>query len=79
MWEYSQTDARKDSGSKLTRLKLAETIRLGQRWGGLVLSPNPAMSTVLSPADRDIVVYIFHVYILRVDVLWCEYTFHVYS
>lgn len=53
MWELGQTDARRDTGSKLVRLGLAKLLRLGVRWPGVSLSPSAA--SVLSPSDAALV------------------------
>eukprot|EP00301_Raphidiophrys_heterophryoidea_P015350 c23942_g1_i1.p1 GENE.c23942_g1_i1~~c23942_g1_i1.p1 ORF type:complete len:275 (-),score=41.60 c23942_g1_i1:109-897(-) len=52
-WEFNQTDKRKDTGSKLQRKGIVRDIKVGQRWAGIILSPN-ATSTV-SPTDRGLV------------------------
>lgn len=53
MWELAQTDARRDTGSKLVRLGLAKVLKLGARWGGVSLSPSA--SAVVSPTDAVLV------------------------
>jgi len=47
MWELNQTDTKRDTGAKLRRFKLAKKLPLGQKWQGVVLSPNGKF--VLSP------------------------------
>lgn len=53
MWDFNQCDPRKCSGRKLSRLKLIKTLKIKQRFPGLVLTPTG--QKCVSPADRDIV------------------------
>lgn len=53
IWDLEQCDPKKCSGRKLLRLNMARKLRLGQRFGGVCLSPMG--KTCLSPADREIV------------------------
>ena len=53
MWEFSQNDAKRDSGSKLKRWGYAGQLRLGQTFPGVVLSSEA--SICVSPADKEIV------------------------
>jgi hypothetical protein len=53
MWEFSQNDPKRDSGSKLVRCGMAKTLKVNQSFTGIVLSSEA--STVLSPADLAVV------------------------
>jgi pre-rRNA-processing protein TSR3 len=53
MWEFRQTDVRRDTGSRLKRHGAVAELRLNQRWRGLVLSSNGKRT--ISPADRELV------------------------
>ncbi|KAF7284967.1 18S rRNA aminocarboxypropyltransferase [Rhynchophorus ferrugineus] len=53
MWDFNQCDPRKCSGRKLSRLKLIKTLKVKQRFPGLVLTPTG--QKCVSPADRVIV------------------------
>eukprot|EP00037_Helgoeca_nana_P010873 m.96514 g.96514 ORF g.96514 m.96514 type:complete len:293 (-) comp20476_c0_seq1:25-903(-) len=53
MWEFNQNDAKRDSGSKLVRLGLARTLRIGQGFRGIVLSSEA--ESVVSRADRELI------------------------
>ena len=50
MWDFEQCDPKKCSGRKLSRFGLVKTLKLQQKFGGLILSP---MGTkCVSPEDR---------------------------
>ena len=53
MWEFNQNDAKRDSGSKLVRLGMAETLKVGQSFAGVVLSSEA--QTVISREDLETV------------------------
>ena len=53
MWEFNQNDSKRDSGSKLVRLGMAKTLKVGQNYAGIVLSSEA--QTVISREDLDIV------------------------
>ncbi|GFS65882.1 ribosome biogenesis protein TSR3 homolog [Nephila pilipes] len=53
MWDLEQCDPKKCSGRKLARLGLIKTLRLGQRFNGIILSP--AATTCVGPQDKEII------------------------
>lgn len=53
MWDFDHCDPKRCSGKKLERLGLIKNLRVGQKFQGIVVSPN-GKSTVC-PSDRDIV------------------------
>lgn len=52
MWEMNQNDKKRDTGTKLCRLGMARQLKVGQRFGGIVMSPNA--KKCISPADRSV-------------------------
>lgn len=52
MWDFNQCDPRKCSGRKLARLGLVRSLKIKQRFPGIVLTPTG--QRCLSPADKDI-------------------------
>uniref|UniRef100_A0A336M4S3 18S rRNA aminocarboxypropyltransferase n=1 Tax=Culicoides sonorensis TaxID=179676 RepID=A0A336M4S3_CULSO len=53
MWDLNHCDPKKCSGRKLARHNLIKTLKLGQRFPGLVLTPSGTMS--VAPEDCDII------------------------
>ncbi|KIY69451.1 DUF367-domain-containing protein [Cylindrobasidium torrendii FP15055 ss-10] len=53
MWDFDHCDPKRCSGKKLSRLGLIKELKVGARFRGIVVSPKG--TSVLSPADRDIV------------------------
>jgi pre-rRNA-processing protein TSR3 len=52
MWEFGQNDPKRDSGSKLCRLGYAKTLKIGQNFGGIVLSSETNM--FISRSDMEL-------------------------
>lgn len=53
MWDFNQCDPRKCSGRKLHRLGLVKTLKVKQRFPGLVLTPTGQQC--VSPNDKSII------------------------
>ncbi|KAJ3112106.1 ribosome biogenesis protein tsr3 [Phlyctochytrium bullatum] len=53
MWDFEHCDPKRCSGKKLVRLKVVKQLRVGQRFKGVVMTPQGKQS--VSPADRAIV------------------------
>lgn len=53
IWEYNQNDPKRDSGSKLYRLKMAYHLKIGDVFKGIVLSSKA--KTIISPLDAEII------------------------
>lgn len=53
MWDFNQCDPRKCSGRKLARLGLIKSLKIKQKFPGLVLSP--LATDYVSPSDKDII------------------------
>lgn len=53
MWDVGQCDPKRCTGRKLSRFNMIETLRLGSRFNGIILSP---MGTqCVSPEDKEII------------------------
>ena len=53
MWDFNHCDPKRCSGKKLSRLGLINELRVGQKFRGIVLTPNATQT--LSPADARII------------------------
>ncbi|SCW01480.1 LAFE_0E00562g1_1 [Lachancea fermentati] len=53
MWDFDQCDPKRCSGKKLERLGIIKSLRVGQKFQGIVVSPNG--KGVVCPNDRQIV------------------------
>ncbi|BAP73739.1 UPF0293 protein YOR006C [Kluyveromyces marxianus] len=53
MWDFDHCDPKRCSGKKLERLGLIKSLRVGQKFQGIVVSPNG--KTVVCPNDKEIV------------------------
>lgn len=53
MWDMEHCDPRKCSGKKLSRHGLVQTLKLGQRFNGIVLTPMG--EKCVSPSDKEII------------------------
>lgn len=53
MWEFGQNDPKRDSGSKLCRLGYSKVLKIGQNFGGIVLSSET--SIIISRADTELI------------------------
>lgn len=53
MWDFEHCDPKRCSGKKLHRLGIIKSLRVGQKYSGVVVSPNG--KHVVCPDDREIV------------------------
>jgi len=53
MWDFNQCDAAKCTGRKLARLGYVTSLKLSQRFGGIILTPNA--KDCLAPCDKEII------------------------
>lgn len=53
MWDFNHCDPKKCSGRKLVRLGFVKTLRLTQRFNGIVLTP--MASKCIGPDDRELI------------------------
>ncbi|CAH1171326.1 unnamed protein product [Phaedon cochleariae] len=53
MWDFNQCDPKKCSGRKLERMKLIKSLKIKQRFPGIVLTP--VAKKCVSPEDREII------------------------
>ncbi|ODQ64241.1 DUF367-domain-containing protein [Nadsonia fulvescens var. elongata DSM 6958] len=53
MWDFDHCDPKRCSGKKMARLGIIKSLRVGQKFGGVVVSPNG--KGVVCPDDRAIV------------------------
>lgn len=54
MWDFNHCDPKRCSGKKLERLGLIKSLKVGQNFKGIIVSPNG--KKVVSPEDRDILI-----------------------
>lgn len=53
MWDFDHCDPKRCSGKKLERLGMIKNLRIGQKYSGIIVSPNG--KTVVCPDDREVV------------------------
>ncbi|OXT09922.1 hypothetical protein B9K06_26950, partial [Bacillus sp. OG2] len=53
MWDFDHCDPKRCSGKKLERLGLIKSLRIGQKFQGIIVTPNG--KGVVCPNDREIV------------------------
>lgn len=53
MWDFNQCDPKKCSGRKLERMGLVKSLKIKQKFPGLVLTPTG--KKCVSPSDKDII------------------------
>lgn len=53
MWDFDHCDPKRCSGKKLERLGLIKSLRVGQKFQGIVISPNG--KSVVCPNDKELV------------------------
>lgn len=53
MWDFDHCDPKRCSGKKLERLGLIKNLRIGQKFSGVIVSPNG--KSVVCPDDRELV------------------------
>ncbi|EXJ94616.1 pre-rRNA-processing protein TSR3 [Capronia coronata CBS 617.96] len=51
-WDFGHCDAKRCSGKRLMRFGMMRELPIGQKWPGVVISPNA--KRVVSPADREL-------------------------
>uniref|UniRef100_A0A915IE48 RNase L inhibitor RLI-like possible metal-binding domain-containing protein n=1 Tax=Romanomermis culicivorax TaxID=13658 RepID=A0A915IE48_ROMCU len=50
MWDFNQCDVKRCTGRKLSRLGYVKILKLGQRFGGIILTPT---ATICVSPDTD--------------------------
>lgn len=53
MWDFNHCDPKKCSGRKLSRLGLIRSLKLGERFNGIILTPSAGQC--VAPSDREII------------------------
>ncbi|EGW33443.1 uncharacterized protein SPAPADRAFT_60797, partial [Spathaspora passalidarum NRRL Y-27907] len=53
MWDFDHCDPKRCSGKKLERLGLIKNLRVGQKFAGVIVSPNG--KSIVCPNDRELV------------------------
>lgn len=53
MWDFNHCDPKRCSGKKMARVGVMRSLKVGQKFNGVVVTPNGKVP--VSPADRDVV------------------------
>lgn len=53
MWDFNHCDPKRCSGKKMARVGIMRTLKVGQKFAGVVVTPNGKIP--VSPADKEIV------------------------